>query len=136
MKVLRGTRVAVAAIAISVTAGAWRRRLRWFPATMSMGSAAITDVTPVQWRGRERCRGGCRAGDRADHWRPACRTAQYDEPFPDYLDDYPPRYGGPSDMAVLTGRLIAFHAIGHSIRSAERIGVATASDTIASSRRS
>ena len=60
---------------------------------------------------------------------------RYYEPFPGFLDDYPPRYGGPSDMAVLTGRLIAFHAIGHSIRSAERIEVATAGDTIASNRR-
>ena len=53
MKVLLGTRVAVAAIAISVTAGAVATAAPLVPATMSMGSAAITDVTPVQWRGRD-----------------------------------------------------------------------------------
>ena len=134
MKVLLGTRVAVAAIAISVTAGVVATAAPLVPATMSMGSAAITDVTPVQWLGRDGVPG------RLPGWRPGRSLAAslphlYYEPFPGFLDDYPPRYGGPSDMAVLTGRLIAFHAIGHSIRSAERIEVATATDTIASNRR-
>ena len=130
-KVLRESRIAVGAIAVLVAAGSVVTAAPLVPVTMSMGAAAITDVTPVQWRGRDGGAGlatGPIIGDSLphrdtmSHFRTILTITRRDT-------------ADPSDMAVLTGRLIAFHAIGHSIRSAERSEVATATDTIASSQR-
>ena len=95
VKVLRESRIAVGAIAVLVTAGAVVTAAPPVPATMSMGAAAITDVTPVQWRGRDGG-AGVAAGLATGPIIGGQFTApRYYEPFPDYLDDYPPRYGGP-----------------------------------------
>ena len=134
-KVLRESRIAVGAIAVLVAAGSVVTAAPLVPATMSMGSAAITDVTPVQWLGRDGVPGwlpGWRPGRSLAASLPHRNTMSH---FRTILTITRRDTADPSDMAVLTGRLIAFHAIGHSIRSAERIEVATAGDTIASNRR-
>jgi hypothetical protein len=126
VKILRG---AVGAIAVLGAAGSVATAAPLVPATMSMGSAAVSDVTPVQWQGRDGGTGVAAGLATGPIIGGQLAAPRYYEPY------YPPRYGDPSDMAVLTGRLIAFHHIVHSIRSAERIKVATAGDTIASNRR-
>jgi hypothetical protein len=130
-KVLRESRIAVGAIAVLVAAGSVVTAAPLVPVTMSMGATAITDVTPVQWRGRDGGAGvaaGLATG-------PIMGGQRSYEPFRPILTITRRDTADPSDMAVLTDRLIAFHAIGNSIRSAERIKVATATATIAGSSR-
>jgi len=105
------------------------------PGHQSMGSAAITDVTPVQWRGRDGGAGGAAGLATGPIMGGQLTAPRYYEPFRRILTITRRDTADPSDMAVLTERLIAFHAIGHSIRSAERLKVATATATIASSSR-
>jgi hypothetical protein len=92
VKVLLGTRVAVGAIA------GGRQRSDGGSAgpdrdVHGLGGHHRCDASPMAGP-RRRCRGGCRVGDRPIIGGQLA-APQYYEPFPGFLDDYPPRYGGP-----------------------------------------
>lgn len=95
VKVLFGTQVAVGAIAVLVAAGSVVTAAPLVPAAMSMGSAAITDVMPVQWQGRDGGAGVAAGLATGPIIGGQLAAPQYYEPFPGFLEDYPPRYGGP-----------------------------------------
>src|SRR6202171_605947 len=95
VKVRRGSRVPVGAIAVLVAAGSVVTAAPLLPATMSMGSEAVADVTPVQWRGRDGGAGVAAGLATGPIIGGQLGAPRYYEPNPDYLDDYPPRYGGP-----------------------------------------
>ena len=121
---------AVGAIIVGMT-GSSVTAAPLIPATISMASAGITDVTPVRWRGHGSGGAGLAAGLATGLIIGGLLAAPryYDEPYPYYDDGYYAR--DMSDRSVTAhrvGRLIAFHAIVRSIPSAEHIWVTMVDD--------
>lgn len=79
MKMQGRIRLAVIAVAALVSAGSTATAAPLLPATLSIAPASLTDAMPVQWR---------------DSMLAAPRY--YYEPYPYYIEEYPPRYGGPT----------------------------------------
>ena len=88
--------VAVVVVVASAMAGSPAMAAPLFPVTMSVVSAGFTDAMPVHWRGRGGGGAGLAAGLATGLIIGGFLAApRYYEPYPYYLGDYPPRYGGP-----------------------------------------
>lgn len=89
--------VAAALAVVSAMAGSPVTAAPLIPALMSVVSAGFTDATPVHWRGRGGGGAGLAAGLATGLVMGGLLAAPryYYGPYPNYFDEYPPRYGGP-----------------------------------------
>ena len=96
MHMLGKMRIAAGAMTIVALASGTVSAAPLLPAAISTMSVSATDATPVHWRGYRGGGAGLAAGLATGLIIGGLLAApRYYEPYPYYVDEYPPRFGGP-----------------------------------------